>query len=536
MNRQEIINFYEKEFVVWQDAVVGNRTGHPNTDSLILPEDICNVTDGGKRHIFCLFVYYNFIIHLSMHHYHGGHYPQKFPELVPYKHIRNTFNFVNPNRYVSIPIQKRCIQRNKLGDLAYKVFDICIDKTIKYFSDKDFDVKGLFNDILNDEDIRDGDPFLLTTLRVVIDTKNFNTNTSDTPNEDLNNDENNNNDEHNTHEEENNENQTNHSNIDPYLRTVNTILNRGSFTITYKFALLRALADWGKSPPNENNTITLLWLSGKFIEYYWNLSMKFKIKENNYVMKEIKKVCEKCNQSQGATLENFKKDFREEYNNLVNRVRSNAFKDVIRRLHKGVPSEVCAKLFEYDDLGEETLGDELNIPLQARQFLTSHYSVIKNLTLGNWVKFTEKTNNSPRLYQKISGDAKRESLVKYDTFFSKDANQTNCFYCDKVLMANQQARDHVIPWSFILEDKAWNFVFCCQRCNSQKSDKIPHDDYIKKLFLRNSKLLAPDYNFINTQAKKDFSEWTGNKEGLEIHIQNMRNQCRSEGFDDWINQ
>ena len=141
-----------------------------------------------------------------MHHYHGGNYHQKFPALVPYKHISNTINFVNPNSYVLYPIEKKYIQRNKLGDLAYKVFDICIDKTINYFSDKDFDLKSLFNDILNDEDIRDANSFLLTTLRVVIDTKNFNTNTSDTPNEDLNNDENNNNDEHNTHEEENNEN------------------------------------------------------------------------------------------------------------------------------------------------------------------------------------------------------------------------------------------------------------------------------------------------------------------------------------------
>jgi|TARA_Y100000294_G_C8555857_1_gene337165 5-methylcytosine-specific restriction endonuclease McrA len=535
MNRHEIINFYEKEFLVWQDAVVGNRTGHPNTDSLIEPEDICDVTDGGKRHVFCLLVYYNFIIHLSMHHYHGGHYPQKFPELVPYKHIRNTFNFVNPNRYVLIPIQKKSIQRNRLGDLAYKVFDICIDKTIRYFSDKDFDVKGLFNDILNDEDIRDGDPFLLTTLKVLVDTKNFNTNTADTPNEDLNNDEDINNDEHNDYEGEGNEDQTHQRNIDPYIWTVNAILDRGSFTTTYKFALLRALADWGKSTPRGNNTITLVELAEKFIQYYWNLSMKFKIKENNYVMKEIKKVCERCNQSQGAILDNFKTEFTEEYNNLVNRVRGNAFKDVIRRLHKGVPIEECAKLFEYDDLGEEALGDELTIPLQARQFLISHYSVVKNLALGSWVKFTEKTTNSPRLYQKISGEVKRESLDKYDTFFSDDRNQTNCFYCNRELIANQQARDHVIPWSFILEDKAWNLVLCCQRCNSQKGDKIPSNNHIESLFQKNTELLATGHNFVNIQARKDFGEWADYQE-LKTHIKNMLNQCRSEGFEDWINQ
>ena len=62
MNRHEIINFYEKEFLVWQDAVVGNRIGHPNTDSLIEPEDICDVTDGGRRHVFCLLVYIEILL------------------------------------------------------------------------------------------------------------------------------------------------------------------------------------------------------------------------------------------------------------------------------------------------------------------------------------------------------------------------------------------------------------------------------------------------------------------------------------------
>ena len=48
--------------------------------------------------------------------------------------------------------------------------------------------------------------------------------------------------------------------------------------------------------------------------------------------------------------------------------------------------------------------------------------------------------------------------------------------------------DHVIPWSFLLEDDLWDLVLACYRCNSTKSDWLPDHAFIEKLLLRNREL------------------------------------------------
>ena len=61
--------------------------------------------------------------------------------------------------------------------------------------------------------------------------------------------------------------------------------------------------------------------------------------------------------------------------------------------------------------------------------------------------------------------------------------------------------DHFIPWSFIKEDKLWNFVLACPACNIRKSNKIPKMEYIKIIQTRNYKLRKLNTSFIQNQFK-----------------------------------
>ena len=52
--------------------------------------------------------------------------------------------------------------------------------------------------------------------------------------------------------------------------------------------------------------------------------------------------------------------------------------------------------------------------------------------------------------------------------------------------------DHFLPWSFVREDKIWNFVLACPECNIKKKDKMPNEDYLIRLGERNKKLKGID--------------------------------------------
>jgi len=56
-----------------------------------------------------------------------------------------------------------------------------------------------------------------------------------------------------------------------WLEAVAVILDEGRMSGTYKYALLRALAEW--SPAN-GRTITFDWLAERFLRYYWPLVLR----------------------------------------------------------------------------------------------------------------------------------------------------------------------------------------------------------------------------------------------------------------------
>ena len=65
--------------------------------------------------------------------------------------------------------------------------------------------------------------------------------------------------------------------------------------------------------------------------------------------------------------------------------------------------------------------------------------------------------------------------------------------------------DHFIPWSFVKDDKLWNFVLSCSSCNIKKSNKIVLKEFLGKLKERNNKiLLEKNSNYI---ISKDFKHY-----------------------------
>jgi len=63
-----------------------------------------------------------------------------------------------------------------------------------------------------------------------------------------------------------------------YLTSILQILDYGLKTSSYKFALLRALADYGEQGAADD-LISHRWLAQRFVEYYWPLTLTFRVRQ-----------------------------------------------------------------------------------------------------------------------------------------------------------------------------------------------------------------------------------------------------------------
>ncbi len=74
------------------------------------------------------------------------------------------------------------------------------------------------------------------------------------------------------------------------------------------------------------------------------------------------------------------------------------------------------------------------------------------------------------------------------------------FYCGKKLKSKVHV-DHFIPWSFVKDDKIWNFVLSCPECNIRKNNRVPSIDYLEKIEYRNKKIQTVNNLIIQTIQK-----------------------------------
>ena len=90
--------------------------------------------------------------------------------------------------------------------------------------------------------------------------------------------------------------------------------------------------------------------------------------------------------------------------------------------------------------------------------------------------------------------------------------------------------DHVLPWSFVLEDKTWNLVLACRKCNNEKRDRLTNMDALKWLCARNEKI-ANGHIHVDPAFLRHFAEWQ--TRDLSSHIKGLYDQAVADGFPRW---
>ena len=160
-------------------------------------------------------------------------------------------------------------------------------------------------------------------------------------------------------------------------------------------------------------------------------------------------------------------------------------------------------------------------------FMLKYKSEIEKLNYYSWAKFLEQINDDRVLIRVIDklelATPRRDDLTVYREILRREFEEDTCFYCGKKLQRKIHV-DHFIPWSFVKDDKMWNFVLSCPNCNERKNNRVPRKDYVVLIENRNKKMRLSE----NLVVQTDFAEYS---DGL---IERMWHYAKMSGLKEFV--
>ena len=261
-------------------------------------------------------------------------------------------------------------------------------------------------------------------------------------------------------------------------------------TSTYKFALLKSILDnlLNNTPGENGQQIFYSDLFAKFAESFWNLVVKYHLHQQKptaegktskieQIFGEAIKINPVLENLEFASIEENTKA------KLIQKVQAECKKYVLGALY----GDFGGKLYGFDQNG-----NFITLSQSAYGFLLKYKIELEKLNYYAWAKFLEKTNAENVLFHLLSklelSLPERMPLEIYRKILFSEFEECNCFYCGKKLLGKIHV-DHFIPWSFVKEDKLWNFVLSCPECNIKKSNILPPQNTITRILERNRIIL-----------------------------------------------
>ena len=279
-------------------------------------------------------------------------------------------------------------------------------------------------------------------------------------------------------------------------------------TSTYKFGFLKAILDNLFSGEHTSRGVELTYeqLFGKFAENYWNLILKYHLRQMRF-----------NGSTRRTALENIFLDVVKR-NNLIWHLEYASLpaadqEDIQRKVQKECSKYVVGALYgDFDGrfYGFDSKAERIWLNHLYHSFLLKYKLNIEKLNYLEWARLLEKLNkdNPPlQLLDKLElATPKRSNLSWYRQILQQEFEEQCCFYCGKHLQRKGQV-DHVIPWQLVREDKLWNFVLACPACNARKNNRVPQEAVMQLVVQRNEFIIA-SHSGIET-VEEDFQNYTG---------------------------
>ena len=129
-------------------------------------------------------------------------------------------------------------------------------------------------------------------------------------------------------------------------------------------------------------------------------------------------------------------------------------------------------------------GETIELNPVWNDYLTEHYSILRDFAYWNLVVFLQKRNpNVPDVPSKLARPIMRDSLNRQHKFWDsyiETVGSIRCIYTNNPLVVKGYDLDHFVPWSFVSHNLLWNLLPADSSINSSKSNNLPPlDIYLK---------------------------------------------------------
>jgi 5-methylcytosine-specific restriction endonuclease McrA len=275
-----------------------------------------------------------------------------------------------------------------------------------------------------------------------------------------------------------------------FLANLQRLLAEGSFTATYKYALLSALADLCVEHGDDTGepwTVSLFALSEKLVEYYWRHAVPYTTAGHSDLLKQstgkqvrVINLVSEAHSQHGPSLANMMRNAAE-------------WKRLVRSV---VPTLKAQPLWRLQLVGKENLdflyGRSETNHIELRQgvsyCLRQFFPLVQDLVKAAWLRDVRRLNGehlgeTTDLQDFLFG-AERSALAIARPILM-DLQRGQCFYCSAGLQEATAEVDHFIPWARYSADLAHNLVLADRRCNGKKRDRIAHFDHLARWVGRN---------------------------------------------------
>ena len=280
-----------------------------------------------------------------------------------------------------------------------------------------------------------------------------------------------------------------------FLANIQTLLDEGQFTASYKFALLIALADLAIESAVDDGQeleIPIEKIAEKFVAYYWRQAVPW-----SPAGRAMDAVVLRQNAGKQAEVLTRVFDVRERVSAYEVEVRRNSreWRSLISKVKHVVAGMPLWKLqtlrgrkleFLYENTGQ---GAGIVLKRGVAFNLRHFHPLVTGLARSAWAQFVRQLGaNHDALGQAVDLEeflfgTPRADLSDYRPIL-EELQSDRCFYCNGRLRG-RGAVDHFVPWRRYPVDLAHNFVLSDAGCNSRKSDLLADVPFLERWVRRN---------------------------------------------------
>lgn len=271
-----------------------------------------------------------------------------------------------------------------------------------------------------------------------------------------------------------------------FLKHIQQILHSGSFSSTYKFALLMSLARLSIEQGNDTGdslTLDYLDIAEKFIDLYWKQSLPFYFNENKPFQLQQ-------NNGKQAGIISLIHFAQQSYKSMALARRDQVYwlqlkkkvADIVKKMPvtylQNLKGQNVEFLYRLED-SQKQLILLPNVMYCLRQFS----EIIEELCQKKWVDFVRLNKGNLFVLDGLPDlatfmfEPSRNQLRQVGEFLV-DLQECKCFYCQKPIKQSKWAVDHFIPWVMYPADTGHNFVLADEKCNSAKSDFLASQEFL----------------------------------------------------------